>query len=76
MWPFATYSWAEVPKVQTSETTCEAITKYLDWESHYAQKPIAPGEGYVPLPAPVQAYARAQLQTVTASGTVCVNQAS
>jgi phosphate transport system substrate-binding protein len=76
VWPFATYSWAVVPKAQTNEGTCEAITKYLDWESHYAQKTIAPGEGYVPLPAPVQAYARAQLQTVTASGTVCVNQAS
>jgi phosphate transport system substrate-binding protein len=77
VWPFATYSWAEVPKVQTSETTCEAITKYLDWESHYAQNGgIAAAEGYVPLPKPVQAYARAQLQTVTANGTVCVNQKS
>jgi len=75
VWPFATYSWAEVPKAQTSEATCEAITKYLDWESHYAQNAgIASAEGYVPLPAPVQAYARAQLQTVTVSGTVCVNQ--
>jgi phosphate transport system substrate-binding protein len=77
VWPFATYSWAVVPKAQTNEGTCEAITKYLDWESHYAQnKGIATGEGYVPLPAGVQSYARAQLQTVTVGGTVCVNQAS
>lgn len=76
VWPFATYSWAIVPKAQTSLTTCEAITKYLDWESHYGQTKIAGAEGYVALPKPVQTYARKQLQTVTASGTVCVNQKS
>jgi phosphate transport system substrate-binding protein len=76
VWPFATYSWAIVPKAQTSESTCEAITKYLDWESHYAQNKYAAAEGYVPLPGAVQAYARAQLQTVTSGGTVCVNQKS
>ena len=59
MWPFATYSWADVAKSQTSEATGEAIVKYLDWETHYAQNKIAEGEGYVPLPAAVQAYARA-----------------
>jgi hypothetical protein len=50
--------------------------KYLDWETHYAQVADATGEGYVPLPATVQAYARAQLETVTYSGTVLLNQKS
>lgn len=76
VWPFSTYSWALVLKAQPSETTCEAITKYLDWESHVGQALYAKGEGYVPLPGPVQAYARQQLQTVTSNGTVCLNQAS
>jgi phosphate transport system substrate-binding protein len=76
VWPFATYSWAVVPKAETSEATCEAVTKYLDWETHYAQNAFATAEGYVPLPAATRAYARAQLETVTANGTVCVTQAS
>jgi phosphate transport system substrate-binding protein len=76
VWPFATYSWAIVAKSQTSEATGEAVVKYLDWETHYAQSKIAEGEGYVPLPATVQAYARAQLATVTYNGTVLLNQAS
>jgi phosphate transport system substrate-binding protein len=75
VWPFATYSWAIVPKVESSEATCEAATKYLDWETHYGQS-LAEGEGYVPLPATVAAYARAQLETVTSGGTVCVTQSS
>jgi phosphate transport system substrate-binding protein len=76
VWPFATYSWAIVNKTQPSETTGEAVVKYLDWETHYAQLAIAPGEGYVPLPPAVQAYARAQLETVTYNGTVLLNQKS
>jgi len=76
VWPFATYSWAIVAKSQPSETTGEAVVKYLDWETHYAQVALATGEGYVPLPASVQAYARAQLETVTYSGTVLLNQKS
>jgi phosphate transport system substrate-binding protein len=77
VWPLATYSWAIVAKSQSSEATGEAIVKYLDWETHYAQNSgIAAGEGYVPLPAPVQAYARQQLQSVTYNGTVLLNQAS
>ena len=76
VWPFATYSWAIVPKAETSEATCEAITKYLDWETHYAQNADATTEGYVPLPTATRAYARAQLETVTANGTVCVTQKS
>ncbi len=76
VWPFATYSWAIVPKAETSEATCEAVTKYLDWETHYAQNADATTEGYVPLPATTRAYARAQLETVTSNGTVCVTQKS
>jgi phosphate transport system substrate-binding protein len=76
VWPFATYSWAIVPKAQTSEGSCEAVTKYLDWESHYAQNAIAKAEGYVPLPTAVRTYAHALLKQVTASGTVCVTQNS
>jgi phosphate transport system substrate-binding protein len=76
VWPFATYSWAIVLKAQTNEATCEAITKYLDWESHAGQALYAKGEGYVPLPTAVEAYARQQLQTITVGGTVCVNQKS
>jgi len=76
VWPFATYSWAIIPKVETSEATCEAATKYLDWETHYGQSALAKGEGYVPLPAAAAAYARTQLETVTSGGTVCVTQKS
>ena len=76
VWPFATYSWAIVPKSISSEATCEASVKYLDWESHYGQSAFAKAEGYVPLPAAIQAYARAQLETVTSGGTVCLTQSS
>jgi phosphate transport system substrate-binding protein len=76
VWPFATYSWAIIPKAESSEATCEAATKYLDWETHAAQNKDAETEGYVPLPTATRAYARAQLETVTSSGTVCVTQKS
>ncbi|MGD0054465.1 MAG: substrate-binding domain-containing protein [Acidimicrobiales bacterium] len=76
VWPLATYSWAIVAKTQTSETTGEAVVKYLDWETHYAQVVDATANGYVPLPAAVAAYARAQLETVTYNGTVLLNQSS
>ena len=76
VWPFATYSWAVVVKSQSSLATCEAETKYLDWETHYGQNALAKAEGYVPLPLAARAYARAQLETVTSGGTVCVTQTS
>jgi phosphate transport system substrate-binding protein len=76
VWPFVTYSWAIIPKSESNEAACEATTKYLDWETHYGQTKFAETEGYVPLPAPVQAYARQQLETVTSGGTVCVTQKS
>jgi phosphate transport system substrate-binding protein len=76
VWPFATYSWAIVAKNQTSATVGEAAVKYLDWETHYAQGALAKGEGYVPLPAAVAAYSRAQLETVTSGGAVLVTKSS
>jgi phosphate transport system substrate-binding protein len=76
VWPFATYSWAVVPKTISSEATCEASVKYLDWETHYGQDQFAKAEGYVPLPTAIRAYARAQLETVTSGGTVCLTQSS
>ena len=76
VWPFATYSWAIVPKSISNEATCEASVKYLDWETHYGQGAFAKAEGYVPLPLSISAYARAQLQTVTSSGVECLTQSS
>lgn len=76
VWPFVTYSWAVIPKSISNEAVCEAVTKYLDWETHYGQTKFAETEGYVPLPGPVQNYARQQLETVTSGGTVCVSQKS
>jgi phosphate transport system substrate-binding protein len=76
VWPFATYSWAVVPKTISSEATCEASVKYLDWETHYGQDAFAKAEGYVPLPTGIRAYARAQLETVTSGGNVCLTQSS
>jgi len=61
VWPLATYSWAIVAKNQTNEATGEAIVKYLDWETHYAQGALAKAEGYVALPAAIAAYSRQQL---------------
>jgi phosphate transport system substrate-binding protein len=76
VWPLATYSWAIVAKNQTNEAIGEAVVKYLDWETHYAQSALAKAEGYVPLPAAIAAYARAQLETVTSGGTVLLTQSS
>jgi phosphate transport system substrate-binding protein len=75
-WPFATYSWAVVPKSISSEAVCEASVKYLDWATHYGQDQFAKAEGYVPLPTAIRAYARAQLETVTSGGTECLTQSS
>jgi phosphate transport system substrate-binding protein len=76
VWPLATYSWAIVAKNQTNEATGEAVVKYLDWETHYAQGALAKAEGYVPLPAAIAAYARQQLMTVTSGGTVLLTTKS
>ncbi len=76
VWPLATYSWAIVAKNQTNATTGEAVVKYLDWETHYAQGALAKAEGYVPLPSAVAAYARQQLEQVTSGGTELLTQTS
>jgi phosphate transport system substrate-binding protein len=76
VWPLATYSWAIVAKNQTNEATGEAVVKYLDWETHYGQSAIAKAEGYVALPAAIQAYARAQLELVTSGGAVLLTKSS
>src|SRR5579863_1776489 len=76
VWPLATYSWAIVAKNQTNEAKGEAIVKYLDWETHYAQGALAKAEGYVPLPLAIAAYSRQQLLTVTSGGTVLLTQSS
>ena len=74
VWPLATYSWAIVAKNQTNEANGEAIVKYLDWETHYAQGVLAKAEGYVPLPAAVAAYSRQQLMNVTSGGSVLLTK--
>ena len=76
VWPLATYSWAIVAKKQTNEATGEAIVKYLDWETHYAQGALAKAEGYVPLPAAIAAYSRQQLMNVTSGGAVLLTKTS
>jgi phosphate transport system substrate-binding protein len=76
VWPLATYSWAIVAKNQTNEAAGEAAVKYLDWETHYAQGALAKAEGYVPLPAAIQAYTREQLMNVTSGGAVLLTKTS
>jgi phosphate transport system substrate-binding protein len=76
VWPLATYSWAIVAKNQTNEAMGEAVVKYLDWETHYGQSAIAKDEGYVPLSSTIEAYARAQLETVTSGGAVLLTKSS
>lgn len=73
VWPFSTYSWAIVAKSQSNQATGEAIVKYLDWETHYAQGAYALASGYIPLPSSVAAYSRQQLLSVTYNGQVLLN---
>jgi phosphate transport system substrate-binding protein len=76
VWPLATYSWAILPKNETNAGKGEAVVKYLDWETHYAQGALAKAEGYVPLPTAVAAYARQQLLLVTSGGNVLLTSKS
>jgi phosphate transport system substrate-binding protein len=76
VWPLATYSWAIIAKNQTNEAKGEAIVKYLDWETHYAQGALAKAEGYVPLPTAIAAYSRTQLTNVTSGGTILITAKS
>jgi hypothetical protein len=63
-----------VAKNQTNEATGEAIVKYLDWETHFAQGALAKAEGYVPLPAAIAAYSRQQLMNVTSGAAVLLTK--
>jgi hypothetical protein len=65
-----------VAKNQTNEAAGEAAVKYLDWETHYAQGALAKAEGYVALPAAIQAYARQQLANVTSGGVELLTKTS
>jgi len=73
VWPLATYSWAIVAKSQSSNATGQAVVKYLDWATHYAQATLAAPNGYVALPAAAQAFARAKLLDVKANGVVLLS---
>ena len=76
VWPFATYSWAIVAKVQTNEAVGESVVKYLDWVTHYAQAKYALISGYIPMPRAVQQYSRNQLMSVTYHGTALLKMAN
>ncbi len=74
-YPIAGYTWAVVwKKTQTKDTEGTLLVKYLDWLSHSgavngttAGQDVAALQGYVPLPANIQALARATLLKVTGS---------
>jgi phosphate transport system substrate-binding protein len=74
-YPIAGYTWAVVwKKTQTKDTEGTLLVKYLDWLSHSgavngttAGQDVAALQGYVPLPANIQALARATLLGVVGS---------
>lgn len=75
-WPFATFSWAIVPKSDNgsgaqSATNLEAGVKYLDWATHAGQK-FAPAVGYAALPTAVQNAVRNSLNKVMCGATACL----
>ena len=71
-YPIAGYTWAVIWKAQqTSQAEGTLLVKYLDWLSHSgavdgttAGQDVAALQGYVPLPANIQALARTTLLTV------------
>ncbi|MFZ2056147.1 MAG: phosphate ABC transporter substrate-binding protein PstS [Acidimicrobiales bacterium] len=74
-YPIAGYTWAIVWKHnQTSDAEGTLLVKYLDWLSHSgavnrttAGQDVAALQGYVPLPANIQALARTTLLKVVGS---------
>ncbi len=75
-WPFATFSWAIVPKNSNgsgaqSATNLEAGVKYIDWATHAGQK-FASAVGYAPLPVSVQNAVRNSLNNVMCGATACL----
>jgi phosphate transport system substrate-binding protein len=77
-YPIAGYTWAVIWKnQQTSLAEGTLLVKYLDWLSHSgaidgttAGQDVAALQGYVPLPASIQALARATLLKCTYNGKV------
>ena len=74
-YPIAGYTWAVIWRSnQTNDAQGALLVKYLDWLSHSgavdgttAGQDVAALQGYVPLPANIQALARATLLKVTGS---------
>ena len=81
-WPFATFSWAIVPKHSDGGTDAQgnaaldAAVKFLDWNAGKAGSILAPAAGYAPLPTAVQTYADNALATVMCGSTACLNLAN
>jgi ABC-type phosphate transport system substrate-binding protein len=81
-WPFATFSWAIVPKKSDGGTDAQgnaaldAAVKFLDWNAGKAGSILAPAAGYAPLPTAVQTYADNALSTVMCGSTACLNLAN
>ncbi len=77
-YPIVGYTWAVIWKAQqTSLAEGTLLVKYLDWLSHSgavdgttAGQDVAALQGYVPLPANIQALARATLLKCTYQGKV------
>jgi len=75
-WPFATFSWAIMPKNSSgsgaqSATNLEAAVKYVDWATHAGQK-FAQATGYAPLPTAVSTAVRNSLNNVMCGATACL----
>ena len=76
VWPIATFSWAMIAKDQSSSVSKgKAATKFLDWMTHFGQT-LAKVNGYVPLPLPIQNYARKQLMNVKNGSAILLLQAN
>jgi phosphate transport system substrate-binding protein len=79
-YPISTYSWVIVRQQQdgvaSSLLQAQLLMKYIDWLAHTSGKSgvlagqdVAGEQGYVPLPANVQALAHKEVLSVTYSGT-------
>lgn len=81
-YPISGYTWAIVWQQQTNLDQGTLLVKYLDWLSHsepaksslHAGQDVAGEQGYVPLPANIQALATATLLKVTYNGQVLLTK--
>jgi phosphate transport system substrate-binding protein len=71
-YPIAGYTWAVIWRYQTNDAVGTLLVKYLDWLAHSgavngttAGQDVAAQQGYVPLPANIQALARSTLLKCT-----------